>query len=333
MLRKIRNYSYYQFRFFELTIVILLFVKFLLILLNFKNPSIVTGERFACASALLLLINILTNYAILWSWIFIEFAWLYVFKFQNIFYTFYFTLIVLLFIFIYKSNKVIKEHSKKIEKDIEKKFNDDFKMPIWIYFYSIILTIFSITILIGLEYEKLFSLNNSLLNSFTFNKQLLNNFTLKEIIIISFANFVLIFFPFKINKYKNKNLVIFFDGVCLFCNNIVNFIFSQDKENFFRFSPLQSIYAKNNLDESYIKNLNSIVLLIENKTFTKIDAVREILKIMGGVWFLIYLISFIFPKILLNFTYNIFVNKRYKWFGVHRHCPLPSPEKRKYFYD
>ena len=47
-----------------------------------------------------------------------------------------------------------------------------------------------------------------------------------------------------------NNTIVFFDGICNFCNSSVNFIIKRDKKNYFKFASLQSEYAKKFFDSS-----------------------------------------------------------------------------------
>lgn len=126
--------------------------------------------------------------------------------------------------------------------------------------------------------------------------------------------------------------VIFFDGVCGTCNKFVDFIIRLDYNQKFKFSSLQSEFAKNNLPEKFTNDLKTIVYLEDNRLYSKSEAVLMILKEIKGFRTISTLISCL-PTYLLNCFYDLFAKNRYKFFGKKEICRIPSPEERSRFID
>jgi predicted DCC family thiol-disulfide oxidoreductase YuxK len=124
--------------------------------------------------------------------------------------------------------------------------------------------------------------------------------------------------------------IIFFDGVCGLCNGFVDFVMAVDKNKQFFFSPLQSDFAKSHLPEKATKNLNSVVLLINGKQYSKSDAVLKILNEIGGLWKLSS-IGKILPMKVRDFAYDLVAKNRYQIFGKKDSCRLPTAEERTRF--
>ena len=126
--------------------------------------------------------------------------------------------------------------------------------------------------------------------------------------------------------------IILFDGVCNFCNNSVNFIIERDKENYFKFAPLQTEVANKLLDEYDIdkEKTDSVVLIENGKAYTYSTAALKIAKNLDGLWSLFY-IFIIVPKPLRDFFYKLFAEYRYKLFGKKDACMLPTAEIREKF--
>ena len=81
-----------------------------------------------------------------------------------------------------------------------------------------------------------------------------------------------------------KNIILF-DGVCNYCNSVVNFIIKRDKKNIFRFAPLQSetgvALAKKYLIPATIDSF----IYIENDTVhTFSTGALKVCKHLGGFW-------------------------------------------------
>lgn len=132
-------------------------------------------------------------------------------------------------------------------------------------------------------------------------------------------------------EQNSKNTqVIFFDGVCGLCNGFVDFVIAADKKNKFLFSPLQSEFAQAELPKNMTQDLTSVVLLKNGKSFSKSEAVLEVLNDLGGIWKLSVL-GKILPTTVSNKVYDLVAQNRYKLFGKKETCRLPSAEERKKF--
>lgn len=124
--------------------------------------------------------------------------------------------------------------------------------------------------------------------------------------------------------------VIFFDGYCGLCNGFIDFMMRVDKTGQFKFSPLQSEYAKANLNPDDVQDLKSIVVLIDGKTYRKAEGVFMALSSLGGIWKVSAIVGSL-PSGILNFGYDMVAENRYKIFGKNETCRLPTPKERSRF--
>jgi predicted DCC family thiol-disulfide oxidoreductase YuxK len=124
--------------------------------------------------------------------------------------------------------------------------------------------------------------------------------------------------------------VIFFDGYCGLCNGFVDFMMRVDKKAIFKFSPLQSEFAKQHVKPEDISDLKSVVILIEGKTYRKAEGVLKAISLLGGIWKGSSLLSLL-PNKILNVGYDLVAENRYSLFGKRETCRLPSPEERSRF--
>ncbi len=136
--------------------------------------------------------------------------------------------------------------------------------------------------------------------------------------------------------------IIFFDGICNFCNSSVNFIIKRDKKNYFKFAFLQSVHAqiffvshdlvpKVHLgNEKTEKKLDSIILYKNNKLYIKSSASLHIARHLKGLWKLFFILIIIPPPIR-NFLYDIIAKNRYKWFGKRESCMIPDEKVKEKF--
>ena len=133
---------------------------------------------------------------------------------------------------------------------------------------------------------------------------------------------------------KENSKVILFDGVCNLCNNSVKFIIKNDKRNIFKFAPIQGKYGIK-IQNSYNINttqINSIILVDGEKTFTKSSAALRIAKDLKAPFFMFY-VFIIIPVFIRNFIYDLIAKNRYKWFGKMESCMIPSNELKNKFFD
>lgn len=126
--------------------------------------------------------------------------------------------------------------------------------------------------------------------------------------------------------------VILFDGVCNFCNGVVNFIIKRDRGNVFKFAPLQSLQAKKLLSDKLAgeEALKSIVLLENDKIYTRSTAALRICRHLYGPSRLLYGFIII-PAFIRDIFYKIISKYRYRWFGKREECMIPTPEIRTKF--
>ncbi len=134
--------------------------------------------------------------------------------------------------------------------------------------------------------------------------------------------------------------VIFYDGVCGLCNFFVKFVLSNSEEGVFAFASLQSDFADEELKKHGVNSLdlNSVYVLTEygdpsNKALSRSDAVIHILKKLKSPYPLLATIIGIIPRPVRDFGYSMVAKFRYKIFGKHDTCLLPSSGEAEKFID
>lgn len=126
--------------------------------------------------------------------------------------------------------------------------------------------------------------------------------------------------------------IILFDGVCNLCNGAVNFIIKKDKKQLYRFASLQSDVGIHLLKQYDLESndLNSFVLIENNKAYLKSSAALHIAKNIGGFYSILYGFMVI-PRFIRDFVYSIIAKNRYKWFGKTNACMMPTPQLQARF--
>jgi predicted DCC family thiol-disulfide oxidoreductase YuxK len=133
--------------------------------------------------------------------------------------------------------------------------------------------------------------------------------------------------------------VLLYDGVCGFCNKSVQMILDRDKRGDMRFAPLQSDYGKRVISRHpELEKIDSVVFVEHQpgtgveRVFIRSDAALRVADYLGGAWKLL-LVFRIIPRPIRDFFYDLFARYRYRFFGKHDSCMLPSPAARARFLD
>ena len=128
------------------------------------------------------------------------------------------------------------------------------------------------------------------------------------------------------------NYILLFDGVCNLCNSMVQFTIRRDPNGKFKFASLQSESGQVLLKKFGLPldDFDSFVLINGDKYFIKSSAGLHVLKELGGVWKLFYVLI-VFPRPLRDFIYNLIAKTRYRIFGKRDTCMVPTQEIKQRF--
>ena len=126
--------------------------------------------------------------------------------------------------------------------------------------------------------------------------------------------------------------VILFDGVCNFCNSLVNFIIRQDKKKIFRFAALQSVTGKKLLDQYKInwEETDSLVLIDNGRAYQKSTAALRLYNQLPWYWKWTQVFRIV-PTFIRDGVYKFIARNRYKWFGKKEECMVPTTGVRERF--
>ena len=133
--------------------------------------------------------------------------------------------------------------------------------------------------------------------------------------------------------------LILFDGVCNLCSASVQFIIKHDRNELFRFAALQSpigeeLTSKSGepQDTKLDSKLDSVLLYYDNQIYRKSSAALHTLKLLGGIWAVLY-VFIIIPSPIRDAVYDFIGKRRYRWFGKKDQCWLPDESLKKRFLD
>jgi predicted DCC family thiol-disulfide oxidoreductase YuxK len=128
---------------------------------------------------------------------------------------------------------------------------------------------------------------------------------------------------------QHSHLVVY-DGVCMLCNHMVQYLLKNDQQQLLTFSTFQGlpdVISKNGLQFPLEE---SISYYRKGRWWQQSSAILMIYKDVFRSWHWSQL-AWIFPRFLRDFVYRIVAKNRYRWFGKHAHCVLPTPAQRDRF--
>ncbi len=125
-----------------------------------------------------------------------------------------------------------------------------------------------------------------------------------------------------------QDCIVFFDGICGFCNYTVNFLMARDQGQRLRFAPLQGETAAKYLPEPLRERLDTLVFCFRGRNYVRSAAIVRILWSLQGVWPLIAILLWLIPLPIRDMGYCGMSKIRYRLFGKMDACRLPRPEER-----
>jgi predicted DCC family thiol-disulfide oxidoreductase YuxK len=130
---------------------------------------------------------------------------------------------------------------------------------------------------------------------------------------------------------KTKMNIIVFDGVCNFCNRVVQIIIRHDPSAQIHFAAQQSEAGKRLIKDFAIKEgSNSVLFVKDGLVYYQSDAVIEIAKLLTG-WPSLFRYTIIVPRFIRNYIYQLVAANRYRLFGKQAQCMVPKEEEKGRF--
>ncbi len=125
--------------------------------------------------------------------------------------------------------------------------------------------------------------------------------------------------------------LILYDGLCGLCSRLNRFVLARDSAGAFCFASLQSTYGRSLLvtfgrDPDVLETFYVVAnCWTESPTLlTKSRAALFVANVLGRPWRWAGLFG-VLPTPLLDWLYDRVARNRYRLFGRHDICPLPSP--------
>ncbi len=140
------------------------------------------------------------------------------------------------------------------------------------------------------------------------------------------------------NNLKEFLPLMLFDGECLLCNRLVQFILRHQQEPVFFFGTLQSaagqLVRKSNEKTTSIDSLLLVTDIIETRPVVQLKS--------AAVWFILARLKYpwrvlivfkLLPLFISDRLYDLVAAYRYKIWGRTERCLIPDPAYRHRFID
>lgn len=126
--------------------------------------------------------------------------------------------------------------------------------------------------------------------------------------------------------------VLFFDGVCVMCNGLVERLLRADKDHLFRFASLQgeTADAARKKHPEIPSELETMVYMEDDQVYMRSAGVFAAMKHMPYPWKALSWFRWL-PKWLTDIGYSLVAKTRYRVFGKYEQCPVPPVEDRARF--
>ena len=121
--------------------------------------------------------------------------------------------------------------------------------------------------------------------------------------------------------------VVLFDGVCKLCSFWAQFLIRHDKERRYKLATVQSEEGKAILAWCGLptEHYDTLVLVEGNAFFVRSLAVIKVLSHLPFPWKLAA-IALVFPRPLRDWAYDRIAHNRYRLFGKHQVCMIPTAD-------
>jgi predicted DCC family thiol-disulfide oxidoreductase YuxK len=124
--------------------------------------------------------------------------------------------------------------------------------------------------------------------------------------------------------------MLIYDGYCNLCSWLVRFTQRFDKKERIALQPSQNFEGKFDVSIPNQVFTNSVVFISpQGKVYVKSRAALRVLKTLGGVWSVSWVLFLLIPNPIRDFLYNFISKNRYKWFGKRQTCYYPVSKTPK----
>jgi predicted DCC family thiol-disulfide oxidoreductase YuxK len=127
--------------------------------------------------------------------------------------------------------------------------------------------------------------------------------------------------------------ILVFDGVCVLCSHWVSFVLRHDRRGLYKFAAMQTTTGRTLLLDHGIDpdDPNSFLLFEQGRGYTDTDAIVRVLRSFGGPWKIASALLAVVPRSMRDRMYRWTARNRYRLFGRHDVCIVPSAQNAHRF--
>lgn len=136
-----------------------------------------------------------------------------------------------------------------------------------------------------------------------------------------------------------KAPVLFYDGLCGFCNGIVRFVLDHDRLRTLRFATLQGPTGTALIERHpQLREIDSVVWLEpvsvheRERVYVRADAALRAASYLGGFWRFAVL-AYVIPKPVRDAVYDFIARHRHRLTRGPAYCRFPDGEDHTQFLD
>jgi predicted DCC family thiol-disulfide oxidoreductase YuxK len=120
--------------------------------------------------------------------------------------------------------------------------------------------------------------------------------------------------------------IVVFDGVCVLCSHWVGFVLRHDRHGLYKFAAMQTTIGRKLLAEHGLDpdDPTSFLLFEQGRSYTDTDAIVRVLKSFGGAWKIASALIAFVPRFMRDPMYRWTARNRYRLFGRHDLCIVPT---------
>jgi predicted DCC family thiol-disulfide oxidoreductase YuxK len=130
----------------------------------------------------------------------------------------------------------------------------------------------------------------------------------------------------------NGETVVLFDGVCKLCNGWAKFLIRHDRDHLVRLATVQSPEGQALLAWAGlpVDAFDTMAVIRDHHYWVRSEAFFEVVALLPAPWPALRALR-IFPQWLRDWSYDRIALNRYRLFGKHDVCLLPTPDHQRRF--
>ncbi|MCE9577931.1 MAG: DCC1-like thiol-disulfide oxidoreductase family protein [Deltaproteobacteria bacterium] len=126
--------------------------------------------------------------------------------------------------------------------------------------------------------------------------------------------------------------IVLYDGVCGLCDRTVQWLIARDPDRVLHFAPLQgdTAAALRTRHASIPTELSTVVVIDHDRVYLRTKAILQAARYVGRPWRWGRFVQWM-PSFLIDLPYRLVARVRYRIWGRHDACRIPTAADRSRF--